>query len=427
LKNNATISCDLLVIGSGIAGMVAAARAASLGLDTVLTGSSSGFFLTSGLLDFLGVYPVESSQVLESPFNGLDQLRKQNPDHPYSKIDNKTILESLDFTARILSSGGLEYSSAKNTNVNILTSAGTFKPSFLVPQTMIKGSSIGSGKKKILLADFKGLKGYSAALIAQALKRRHMDVTTVTIQVPQLTGDFNVMRMAALFEDDAFLHRTAKQIESSVQDREILGLPAVCGIHNSQDSMKKLENLTGLDCFEIPGLPPSIPGLRLKNAFETHILKNKVRVFNNVKVAFTAFENEQILFTTDGEPFRTQIAAKGVILASGRFPGRGLAAHREVIRETVFDIPVYHPQQRSLWYQLDFFSPQGHPVNRAGILTDSDFRPVDKTCQPLCENVYAAGSILAHNDWTRLKSGAGVSCVSAFCAVNHFHARKKIK
>lgn len=415
------------MIGSGIAGMVAAARAAGLGLDTVLTGSSSGFFLTSGLFDLLGVYPVESSHVLENPLTGLDQLRKQIPNHPYSKIDNKTILESLDFTAQILTSANLEYSCARNTNVNILTSAGTFKPSFLVPQTMIKGTSIMSGKKKILLADFKGLKGYSAALIAQALKRKHMDVTTVTIQVPQLTGDFNVMRMAALFEEDAFLEMTAKQIASSARNRDILGLPAVCGIHNSSDVMKKLEKLTGLECFEIPGLPPSIPGLRLKNAFEKHILKNKVRVFNNVKVEFTAFENEHILFKTIDEPFRTKIVAKGVILASGRFPGGGLAAQRQIIKETVFDIPVYHPQQRSLWYKLDFFSPQGHPVNRAGILTDTDFRPVDKNGQPVCEKGYAAGSILAHNDWTRLKSGAGVSCVSAFCAVNHFYARKKMK
>ena len=49
------------------------------------------------------------------------------------------------------------------------------------------------------------------------------------------------------------------------------------------------------------------------------------------------------------------------------------------------------------------------------------FRPVDTDGSIIHKNLYAAGAILAHNDWARLKSGSGVSALSAFTAVNDFY------
>ncbi|MCP4673745.1 MAG: FAD-binding protein, partial [Desulfobacula sp.] len=96
------------------------------------------------------------------------------------------------------------------------------------------------------------------------------------------------------------------------------------------------------------------------------------------------------------------------------------------IIETIFNLPVYQPGNRNLWHHINFFEQQGHMINTAGIETDNVFRPVDENSSIVHENLYAAGTILAHNDWARLKSGSGVSALSAYTAVNDFH-EKNIK
>lgn len=421
MKSSTALQCDLLVIGSGMAGMTAAARAAYFGVDTILTGSSAGFYLTSGLLDLLGVYPAGADQTLSDPWEGLKRLTEEIPLHPYSRVTATEIEESLEFVRQILNTAGLAYHCGRQGNLQVLTAAGTFKPSFLVPATMVKADQVFHNKKiALLLVDFNGLKGYSAKQIASELKQHHREVSVLNIEVPQLSGDFNVTRMAELLETPLFVETLGQAIVSGSHKAAALGLPAVCGINPELSIVKQLETLTGMDCFEIPGLPPSIPGLRLKNAFEKHLARTDVRVFSNSTVAFQKFENDHVLLEMVSEKNSTPVRARGVILATGRFQGGGLKALRGLIQEPLFQVPVYQPAQRSLWYNIDLFAPTGHPINQAGLLSDSCFRPVDKTEAPVFDTLYAAGSLLSHNDWVRLKSGAGVSCVSAVCAVNHF-------
>jgi glycerol-3-phosphate dehydrogenase subunit B len=61
----------------------------------------------------------------------------------------------------------------------------------------------------------------------------------------------------------------------------------------------------------------------------------------------------------------------------------------------------------------------GNPVNRAGIETDDFFRPLGPTGSVFHPRLYASGSILAHQDWKREKSGSGIAIASAFKAVSH--------
>ncbi len=53
-----TIKCDVLVIGTGLAGMAATLFAAARGLSVVQAGHTGEIIFASGLLDLLGVYPV---------------------------------------------------------------------------------------------------------------------------------------------------------------------------------------------------------------------------------------------------------------------------------------------------------------------------------------------------------------------------------
>ncbi len=424
VKNKQNINCDLLIIGAGFAGMVAAARASSLGLTTVMVGNSSNLFLVSGLFDFLGVYPIDSGHLLDSPRAGLEKLKNDSPLHPYSKIGYENVLESFDFLKNYLASAGLDYQSNNNKNYFVLTAAGTFKPSFMVPKTFLKGCGINQAKR-VLFVDFKGLREFSAKQIANVIQDTcspgPISGSTLTIEIPDVTSTLNPTLLANLFEDNQFLKYLSKKIAPFSKNTDLVGLPAVCGLNNSLEILEKLEEMTGLDCFEIPGMPPSLPGLRLKNAFEKQLSKNKVLFLSNSKIQSHGFENHQFVLNATTQNMNTQITSKGVILATGRFPGGGLHATREEITETVFNLPVCQPEKRNLWYLLNFFNSKGHAINRAGIETDDTFRPVDQNNRPVFNNLYAVGSILAHNDWVRLKSGSGVSCATAFAAVNNFY------
>jgi len=119
------------------------------------------------------------------------------------------------------------------------------------------------------------------------------------------------------------------------------------------------------------------------------------------------------------------VRAGGVILASGRFIGKGLHADRKHIRETIFDLPVFQPADRASWHRDEFLDPRGHPINRAGLEIDNHFRPLDRSGRPAYETLFAAGSILAHQDWMRQKCGAGLAIASAYASVNAFLKLKK--
>jgi len=79
---------------------------------------------------------------------------------------------------------------------------------------------------------------------------------------------------------------------------------------------------------------------------------------------------------------------------------------------------VTQPDSREEWYSDDFLNPAGHPVNLAGVEFDSHFRPLNKHGQVVHKNLFSAGTILAHQDWKRMKCGAGLSITTAFAAVN---------
>jgi glycerol-3-phosphate dehydrogenase subunit B len=104
-------------------------------------------------------------------------------------------------------------------------------------------------------------------------------------------------------------------------------------------------------------------------------------------------------------------------LGSGRFFGKGLHAQRHGIRETIFNLPVVQPADRAAWHHKDLLEPSGHPINRAGVAVDDSFRPMDSSGHVLYNNLFAAGAILAHQDWIRQKCGSGLAIATAFGAI----------
>ena len=194
-----------------------------------------------------------------------------------------------------------------------------------------------------------------------------------------------------------------------------LAFPALLGIQDPLRVKKDLEEIIGVEVFEIPILPPSIPGMRIFRHFKEWLIQRGVTFLlghSVLKANLNAKRCERI--EVSHPPLSQSYSADRFILATGRFIGGGLKADEENIFEPLFNLPVLQPGSRDNWFANSFFN--SHPIHQAGILTDSSFRPVDEKGEQLLDNVWIAGSILAGHDCIQEKSREGVEIATGYWA-----------
>ncbi len=411
--------CDLLVIGTGMAGMAASLFAAQDGVDTIQVGVTGEINFASGLLDLLGVHPVPRGTILDNPWAGIERLIRDEPLHPYARAGTDTIRKAVKRYLDFWNRAGYPYHADPEKNLMVVTPAGTIKPTYAVPHTMRHGIVALSSPKPCLLVDFKGLKGYSARQIALGAAGSWKAAPhTVGLTFPDLGGELYAERMARALEAPDIRKKLADTIRPHIRSASAVGLPAVLGIYRTQEIVADLNRQLGVAVFEIPTMLPAVTGLRLRETFEQRLPAAGIKAFYQQRVlcADRTRQGDWLLGIGPEKP-EQYICAKTVILASGRFLGKGLHAERNGVRETIFDLPVHQPPERGAWHHKDLLHKDGHPVNRAGVSIDDRFRPTDGKGQTLYSNLFAAGSILAHQDWVRQKCGSGIAIATAYGAV----------
>jgi glycerol-3-phosphate dehydrogenase subunit B len=116
-------------------------------------------------------------------------------------------------------------------------------------------------------------------------------------------------------------------------------------------------------------------------------------------------------------PISDSHSADCYILATGRFVGGGLKADEEKIYEPVFNLPISQPKLREDWFKNSFF--HNHPIHQAGISTDPSFRPIDERGNLVLENVWVAGTMLAHHHCIDEKSREGIEISTGYWAAKN--------
>jgi len=411
---------DLAIIGAGMAGMAAAVFAANRGISTAIVGSLGESWFTGGLIDLMGVHPIESGKSWQDPWAAINAVAKDIPGHPYAHISQEDIKAALQEFYAFLNDAGLPYRFEDDRNSCLITAFGAIKTTHGIPQTMWPGVEALSRKAPCLIVDFKGLKGFSASLLVERLKAEWPGLKALSI--PSIYGDqvheINPVPLARDLEIAEYRQKLAGLIKPHVKDVEFVGLPAVLGIHQSDQVIDDLGKLLAKPVFEIPAMPPSIPGMRLKEAFLRFLPANKVHcLFQKHVLKATPTSEGEFLLDIGRSAHENSLRAGAVLLATGRFLGGGLHSDHTTIAEPIFGLPVFQPQSRELWHADRLFEPGGHAVNRAGLETDDMMRPLEAGGHPAFENLFAAGIILAHQDWTRMKCGSGLSVATAYGAV----------
>jgi glycerol-3-phosphate dehydrogenase subunit B len=407
---------DAVVVGAGLAGLVAAVRLAEEGRSVVVLAKGVGAtHLAPPTIDVLG-YSADGRPV-ESPARGLAALVQRAPEHPYARVGIDTVERALEWwqTRHAGYMGGLE------TNVLLPTAVGAAKPTALCPATMAGGDLRSGGR--IAIVGLRGLKDFYPRYVADNLERTARAIgAAVTVRSLELDlrldgeRDPGGLGFAARFERPQFRDAVVRELGTLLAPGERAGLPAVLGLREAQHVHQELEARLRKTVFEIPTLPPSVPGMRLFEALKRALRRAGGRLVLGSRVIGAETNGRRV------EAVVAQTAARGVahraqsfVLATGGFASGGLELGSDwAVRETVFGLPVAGvPAPGEARFLPGYFDR--HPLARAGLEVDERLRPLGRR-GPVYENVHAAGATLAGAEPWREASGNGISLATGFAA-----------
>jgi glycerol-3-phosphate dehydrogenase subunit B len=357
---------DVLVIGTGVAGCVAATAIAAKGRSVALVGRFGGATAQSS-----GAVDVTSPQ--------------KNPE-ALSALQKLAIEVNLQGTER---------------GLTLATEAGTIKKTWMAQQTqsfdletLKEGDSIG-------LLGFSGLSAFDALAVAKTLSWSMSRVLGKEIDVKPLACDLSgalpwrsSLEMARAVDEniDLFAKSVAQAMKGAGQLRACL-MPAVLGRAHYRAVWEKLQQEAPI--YELLAMPHSVPGLRLHDALMNQIRKQRITLIAGEAIRAERANGLVERVFIDGTDGNMDIQSRAVIVCTGRFFSGGFE-RQGVRREKIFGLPLWHEGRliedlpsRQLTAPL---MKDDQPLFCAAIRTDEMQRPYDRMMELFARNLFAAGS-----------------------------------
>jgi glycerol-3-phosphate dehydrogenase subunit B len=401
---------DLIVIGMGLSGLMAAKTAAEAGQKVLIVGKGMGSLcLFSNTIDVLGLPPLAGPKAMKMR-DALSQWTKDHAEHPYSKVGLERIEEALSSFVSLFPPP-YSFHTIDRTNFLLPTGAGTLRPTYLIPTTMMAAAPFDEGHT--LIVGFEGFKDFYTLYVADQLKCRG-----INLQLPDpFNQELTATSLARLMEKQSFRENIGREIKKQLQGETRVGFPALLGMHDPIQVKEDLEEIMGTKVFEIPILPPSVPGKRIFDRFKEWLTEKGVTFLLGYPVSKATVSGKRCQgIEVQHPPVITSYSADHFILSTGRFMGGGLKADTEKIFEPVFNLPLHQPPSREGWFGDLFFSDLPHPIHQAGVLANASLQPVDERGNVVLENVWVAGSILAHHQCIVEKSREGIEISTGYMA-----------
>ncbi len=238
------------------------------------------------------------------------------------------------------------------------------------------------------------------------LKRPRVD-----IDVDVDRADANALGLARRFDDPSWRAGFSARLAPLIKAADQVALPAVLGIRDPHAALGELEARLGRRVFEVPGLPPSVPGMRLFELLH-HALRTaggKLALGAGV-VAHRRDGDRVTSVDTATAGSNTTYEADGFVLATGGIHSGAVAldSHWQV-HDQVLDLPLVGvPAAGEPRFVPAYFEEQ--PLARAGIAVDGELRASG------CANVVVAGASLPGSVSWREGSGEGIALTSGYRA-----------
>jgi glycerol-3-phosphate dehydrogenase subunit B len=415
---------DALVIGAGTAGLIAATRLAQGGLRVLVVATGEGCLpLASGTIDVLGYAP----DPVQSPLDALPGFLDANPEHPYRLTGAAGPEQSIAWFLQVAAPLGYEGELTRNRWVP--TVLGGLRPTALVPRGMAAADLGGGGE--VLIAGIRGFRDFHPAFMAEnlcqaaAAPAAAIQARAIELDWPGSAGDLVPFRLARRLEDAEIRRSLAAQLRPKIGNAAAVGMPAVLGREQAADIHADLERRLGVPVFEIPGLPPSLPGLRLFDCLRRALRDAGGRLLLGSSAIGATHHQDSITSVTVTQARRTvEVNAGFFVLATGGFVTGGIVREPDGrLREPVFGLPVQGLAPGQQPFGDEYLSE--HPLDRVGLSTDADGRPLGAAGAPHAVNLYAAGAVLAGAVPWREKSGEGVSLTTGWHAAEAILGRRR--
>ncbi len=407
---------DVIVVGTGLAGLSAAVRLTEDGARVLVLAKGIGAtHLSPGTIDVLGYAP----ERVDRPAEAIAALVDARPDHPYALVGATGVAAAVDWFKPRIAAGPLApyaYTGGLEENFLLPTAVGAARPSAVVPETMSGGDL--RRDAPICVVGLRALKDFHPALAADTLMRAGVQARSVELDlVPEGRADVNALGFARAFDDPAFRAEVTAQVIGQLGGEERAAFPAVLGIADPHGTWAELEHRLGRAVFEIPTLPPSVPGMRVHKSLHEALRRAGGRVILNAVVTGAEHQDGRVSALKTRVGLRDERrGADWVVLATGGFAAGGLELDsRWRARETALGLPLTGmPEPGAERFRPGYFDD--HPMARAGVAVDPELRPVDAAGDRLYENVLVAGATLAGAEPWREKSGDGLSLSTGYRA-----------
>jgi glycerol-3-phosphate dehydrogenase subunit B len=287
---------DVVVVGSGMAGLTAAAWAAEQGQRVALVSIGAGAFV-------LGSGGVEEREV-----KALDH----EPDFD----------AAMAFFLRLAEAAGTAFTGGRTETMLLPTLLGGFQPVQFAPQ-LVANSALCAQKSCIV--GVRGLTGFDAGFLAErfnqetATRGLSANYTSATIELRTALGlPVTTLRVAQAFDRDAeFRTELAALLRAAKGDAERILLPAVLGLDAGDNVRAAFCQQVGCTVGELATLPPSIPGLRLAHRLQSYLRARGITFLDGYPVEQIEVERglcTGLRIASPGRAFR--VAGEVVVLAT---------------------------------------------------------------------------------------------------------------
>jgi glycerol-3-phosphate dehydrogenase subunit B len=409
---------DVIVVGGGVAGSLAALSAAETGASVrLISYKKSTLRHASGLIDVLGYTP-DGDGPVANPFDALDDLPEG---HPYHVVGADAIREGLSLFDEVV--GDEYYGDHTETNALMPTHGGAVKPTARYPKAAAAG--VASDDRDMLLVGIRSMTDFEASLAADHVAAAGVpfDARGVNVDFPKsFRADAKITRYAkALDTDEDVDGRGTRQaladaVEPHLDGAERVGFPSLLGDDHRHEVRADLEAYLGAEVFEVPMGPPSLPGLRLEDFLFDALDEAGVNISSGNKAVGYETDDDGSLsaVVVDRKGREIPYHADAFVLATGGLVGKGIGSSREGVREPLFGCHVPHSEDRYDWFVDDAFGD--HPFARFGVVPDDRLRPQDAEGNAEFENLFAAGGVVGGADVAAEKSASGVSLATGVVA-----------
>ncbi|MDQ1300509.1 MAG: Anaerobic glycerol-3-phosphate dehydrogenase subunit, partial [Chloroflexota bacterium] len=264
-------SDDVLVIGAGPAGLLAAWVARQRGAQVRVLASGIGTtHVAAGWIQVLNAAPGAS----------LAGWIAAHPQHPYALAGLDALRGGLAALREVGEAVGLRYVGEPGDNLRLPTALGAAVEAAVAPESFAAGDLRQPGA--MLIAGPAGWRDFYPKLCADNLARQGFAAQGAAFDLPEMAAasrfDLTSVGLARLFERAEVRARVAAQLKPRLDGAARVGLPAVLGLAQHTEVWRDLQDRLGAPVFEIPTLPPSVPGMRLFDAFKAALARAGVPI-----------------------------------------------------------------------------------------------------------------------------------------------------